>query len=121
MKAYYLVGILSIFIMFSGCAGMESSSDKVVTDFLKEPLGTGSLEVGMTENQVINIYGEPTAKRYVKSADWKEPRQEWFYKAEYTVIPVGAGYLTEDLYLYFDGDNLTNISRRPLGRSVSDE
>lgn len=86
-----------------------------VGDLIKDPLGNGGLNPGMTQSQVLQRYGEPDIKSLAMSSEWKEPREEWFYKAEFDILPVNAGYLSEDLYLYFDGDNLTNISKRPLG------
>jgi len=85
---------------------------------LKDPLGEGSLRVGMTKDKVVSVYGESDAKRVVISEEWGSSRDEWMYKGRYSTFPVNAGYFSEDLYLYFDGENLTNISKTPLGEGV---
>ena len=97
-----------------GCADIEVPKAERI---LKNPMGEAYLKLGMTKAQVIDIYSEPTSKNVVVSSEWKGDREEWYYKAKYSALVVGAGYLTEDLYLYFDGDNLTNISRSKLGQS----
>ncbi|MDD4957158.1 MAG: outer membrane protein assembly factor BamE [Candidatus Omnitrophica bacterium] len=96
-----------------GCAEIDVPSPGRM---IKDPL-SGGLTRGMSKSQVMNIYGQPGVKRTVESADWGATREEWYYNAKYTGLPVGAGYLTEDLYLYFDGDSLTNISKTPIGTS----
>ena len=113
MKIYRLFFVVILCLFFAGCADIKVPGMK---NFLKDPLGEAALKTGMLANQVVSIYGEPNMRRTVVSNEWNEPRVEWFYKADYSILPVGAGYLTEDLYLYFDGENLTNISRSPLGK-----
>ena len=81
---------------------------------LRDPLGEGSLRTGMSKDKVKDIYGDPDIVDMVISPSWKKPREQWVYTAT-TSLPVGAGFLSEDIYLYFDGDSLTNISRKPLG------
>ncbi|MEA3489072.1 MAG: hypothetical protein U9R44_01860 [Candidatus Omnitrophota bacterium] len=87
-----------------------------VDEILKEPFGSGGLSLGMTKIQVVQRYGNPDFKNVVRSSEWKEPREEWFYRARIDILPINAGYLSDDLYLYFDGDSLTNISHRSLGK-----
>ncbi|MBD3425943.1 MAG: hypothetical protein GF409_01775 [Candidatus Omnitrophica bacterium] len=117
MKYPDLVAVVLVCFMLAGCSGIESPN---TDEFLKQPLGNGGLELGMTKDHVEDMYGEPNGKRMVKSGEWKEPREEWFYKATVSALPMNAGYLSDDLYLYFDGDNLTNISKRPMGKSADD-
>jgi len=89
-------------------------------DVLKDPFVAGGLTKGMSKPEVLSKYGEPNVKTVVSSSEWGGQREEWLYKANYSVLPVNAGYLSEDLYLYFDGDNLTNISKKPLGKHVKE-
>lgn len=112
MKIYRLLVFLCLCALVAGCADIEVPKTE---NLLKEPLGGGSLKIGMTKDQVVDLYGDPVTKSMVTSAEWNEPREEWFYRATYSALPVGAGHLSEDLYLYFDGENLTTISRKPLG------
>ena len=94
-----------------GCADMDTPTPGQI---LSNPLGSGSVKVGMTKDQVHSIYGDPSSKEIVTSSEWSGEREEWFYNAEYTALPVNAGFLAKDLYIYFDGDNVTNITKEPL-------
>jgi len=107
-----------LFIFFIGCQSAAAAS---VDEILKAPLGSGGLRLGMSKTQVINRYGEPDLKGYVTSSDWKEPREEWYYRGRFDILPINAGYLADDLYLYFDGDSLTNISHKAMGKSEEGE
>ncbi len=99
-------------MLSAGCAEIEvPRAEKLITD----PIGDATLKRGMTKTQVINIYGDPSLKQKVVSKEWNQPREEWFYRAGYNILPVNAGHLSEDLYLYFDGENLTTITRKSLG------
>ena len=97
--------VFSVSIM--GCAGiMPPSPDDVVS----HPLGTESVKIGMTKAQVVGLWGKPDDVTTIEDKEkWKENREVWTYRAEYTAIPVDAGYLSKTKKLYFDGDNLTNI------------
>lgn len=106
-----------LFFFTQGCMLAQAGA---VDDILSAPLGSGGLNPGMTKSQVVERYGDPDIKSLAESKDWKEPREEWFYKARFDALPLNAGYLSEDLYLYFDGDNLTNISKKPLAGNNED-
>ena len=101
-----------------GCAAASAAS---VDEILSAPLGSGGLRLGMSKAQVIERYGEPDLKGSVTSDDWKEPREEWYYRGRFDILPINAGYLADDLYLYFDGDSLTNISHKPMGGKKEEE
>ncbi len=109
-----LVTVIVLFfcVCLFGCAGIDAPTPESV---LKNPTGSGSLYVGMMKEEVISLYGEPDSKQTVSSDEWKEPREEWVYRGRYPVLPISPGYLSKDLYLYFDGENLTNISNKSLG------
>ena len=115
MKAYLLLfKVLCVSLLVGGCADMDVPTPMQI---VKNPIGLSALKSGMSKNEVMSIYGEPNMKSQVCCADWNGTREEWFYRGRYTGLPVGAEYLSEDVYLYFDGDNLTNISKEPLGRA----
>lgn len=116
MKLIYLIVpvCLAFSVFFAGCAEIEIPTPRQI---IKSPIGTHNIKVGMTRNEVISLYGTPNIKTQVSSDDWGGSREEWFYRARYSALPIGAEYLAEDVYLYFDGDNLTNISHTPLGES----
>ncbi len=111
IRSLLLFVLLTVFM--DGCADMDIPQTK---NILKDPMGEGSLVLGMSKTKVKGIYGTPDMVSTVVSADWNKPREEWVYRAAYSSLPVGAGYLSEDLYLYFDGNSLTNVSREPLGK-----
>ncbi|MFH1411169.1 MAG: outer membrane protein assembly factor BamE [Candidatus Omnitrophota bacterium] len=110
----FVTSIFLLSFLSAGCAEMEMPG---TAEILRDPLGKGTVTVGMTKEQVVLVYGDPDIKQTVTSDAWGGSREEWFYKARYSALPVNAGYLSKDLYLYFDGDSLTNISVDPLGRS----
>lgn len=117
MKNFLIIMAAVSFILAAGCADVKAPTPK---EMITEPLGATQVKVGMSRSEVESLLGDPDIKQAVTSKMWSGQRVEWFYKGRYTSLPVGADYLSEDLYLYFDGDNLTNISRKPLGRAVPD-
>ncbi len=92
----------------AGCAVVENIPTP--EDVLKHPIGTESIKVGMTKEQVEDIWGRPDDVRMVEDkAKWGGQREMWVYNAHYGSIPVDAGYFSKTKKLYFDGNNLTNI------------
>jgi len=95
-------------LALTSCADvMPPTPQKII----QTPIGTSSVKIGMTKDQVVDLWGEPDAKRMVEESDkWSGPREEWLYRGRYQGLPVDAGYLSKTKKLYFDGDNLTNIT-----------
>lgn len=90
-----------------GCSAIEVPSAE---DVLKHPLGTESIKIGMSKQQVESIWGKPDDIRTVDNKEKYHGRREvWTYHAQYGSIPVDAGYLSKTKKLYFDGENLTEI------------
>lgn len=116
MKFLRICLMMMFMSMLFGCADMYTPTP---TQVVRNPIGLHAVKIGMTKAQVLSIYADPDMKRIVNSKDWTTEREEWFYKARMSGMPVGADYLSEDMYLYFDGDNLTNISREPLVKSTT--
>lgn len=99
--------IVSISLALSGCAGIEPPNPE---DVVKHPLGTESVKIGMTKQEVESLWGKPDEVNIIEDKEkWQGPREVWTYRAQYGAIPVDAGYLSKTKKLYFDGDNLTNI------------
>jgi len=97
----------AIALAVAGCAGIEVPQPQEV---LKEPLGQGSLRVGMSKNEVISLWGKPDEVKMVEDKDrWKGTREMWVYHAQMAGVPVDADYLSKTKRIYFDGDNLTTI------------
>jgi hypothetical protein len=116
-KTILLLAVIS-FLFVSGCADVEIPKTK---ELLSRPTGPGgSVKIGMTKDKVVDVYGEPNLKNTVVADKWGGSREEWIYKAEFSAFPVSAGYLGEDMYIYFDGNNVTDISSRPLGKESED-
>ena len=102
--------ILAIFMapLICGCSTLAIPTPD---EILKKPLGTESIKVGMTKQQVESIWGKPNQIKTVDNKQkWSSPREVWTYTARYGSIPVDAGYLSRTQKLYFDGENLTEIS-----------
>lgn len=90
-----------------GCAAITIPTTK---DVIEHPLGTESIKIGMTKQQVEDIWGKPNDIQIVEDTEkWKGEREMWVYYAQYGAIPVDAGYLSRTKRLYFDGENLTDI------------
>lgn len=110
--------VFSVFV-FSGCADIQTPTAR---EIMSNPFGERAVRLGMTRDEVLSIYGDPNSKKKISYHQWSSEREEWFYRGAYDGLPVGGGYLKENLYLYFDGDHLTNISREPLARAeIGDE
>ncbi|MDD5427731.1 MAG: hypothetical protein PHI58_00650 [Candidatus Omnitrophica bacterium] len=93
--------------LFSGCSAIIIPNPGEV---VKHPLGTESIKIGMSKAQVESIWGKPSQIKMVEDKEkWKGSREVWIYHAQYSSIPVDAGYLSSTKRLYFDGNNLTEI------------
>ena len=107
------LGLPALFIalalaLICGCSVVETipQADQV----LKMPLGTESIRIGMTKQEVESHWGKPDSVQTVENKKrWSGPRDMWVYRANYGSIPVDAGYLSKTKKLYFDGANLTEI------------
>jgi len=100
------------FVLLS-CAvlcGCSAISIPDADDVLQHPLGTESIKIGMTKQQVESIWGKPSSIKTMENKEkWQNKREVWTYSAQYGSIPVDAGYLSKTKKLYFDGENLTEI------------
>lgn len=97
----------ALLILLLGCAEIKPPSPGEV---LKKPFGPGLLKTGMTKEQVRSLYGEPDVIIPGEPSPdiLGTAREEWIYKALYSKLPVGAGYLSTTKHLFFDGENLTS-------------
>jgi len=109
VKACLLIfAVSAVAILICGCSTLTVSSPD---EIIKKPLGTESIKIGMTKNQVESLWGKPDQVTTVEDKKrWPGPREKWVYVARYGGIPIDAGYLSKTQKLYFDGDNLTEIS-----------
>ena len=105
--ALLLTMILISSVFFYGCSAIIIPNPE---DVVKHPLGTESIKIGMTKEQVESIWGKPSQIKMVENKEkWQGSREVWIYRAQYSSIPVDAGYLSSTKKLYFDGNNLTDI------------
>ena len=106
LLAFIMLGALVLSLC--GCSAIEiPNPDEVI----KHPFGTESVKIGMTKQQVEELWGKPSDIRMVENKEkWSAPREMWTYRSQYNAIPVDAGYLSKTKKLYFDGENLTDIS-----------
>ena len=90
-----------------GCSAIQVPDAE---DVISHPLGTESIKIGMSKQQVESVWGKPNDIRMVENKEkWQGGREVWIYRAQYGSIPVDAGYLSKTKKLYFDGNNLTEI------------
>ncbi len=102
------VPCLFALIFIWGCAGVIEPT--IPDDVVKHPFGTEGVKIGMSKSEVESQWGKPNEITMVEDKEkWKGTREVWIYRAEYSAVPVDAGYLSKTKKLYFDGNNLTNI------------
>ena len=107
MKIFKLALALMVILSLIGCSGISLPTPK---EIIQRPIGTDSVKVGMTKNEVREIWGAPDQINQVEDKElWDGPRTEWVYRGRYSKVPIDAGFLSRTKKLYFDGESLTNI------------
>jgi len=97
-----------LFLSMSGCSLVETIPTPEY--IIQRPIGTSSVKIGMTKDEVREIWGKPYQINFVEDKEkWGGAREEWVYGAFTSGIPIDAGYLTRGQKLYFDGESLTNM------------
>ena len=108
VTAACITAVLMAAVMMCGCNTLTIPTPD---EIIKKPFGTESVKVGMTKDQVESIWGKPDHVGAVENKEkWSSQREVWTYNARYGSIPVDAGYLSKTQKLFFDGENLTEIS-----------
>lgn len=102
------IALIGLVTLLCGCSAIEiPNPDEVI----RHPLGTESIKIGMTKDQVESLWGKPNDVKTVENKEkWQGTREVWIYRSQYSSIPLDAGYLSKTKKLYFDGENLTDIS-----------
>ncbi len=107
VAVFIFIAVSTLVLSMAGCSALTIPTPKEIAE---TPLGTESVKIGMTKQQVESIWGKPDSTNMAENKEkWSSPREVWTYRARYGSIPVNAGYLSEDKKLYFDGVNLTEI------------
>ena len=111
-KLVALLALIAVGVI-SGCA--EIDPFETPGEVMRHPLGSESIRVGMSKEEVISKWGEPDIVNKLPAKDASGSQgEEWVYKARrYTPVPIDTGYLHKNKYLYFDGNNLTSIGDEP--------
>lgn len=100
--------LLCLSPLLAGCSIIQIPDPD---DVARHPLGTESVKIGMTKQEVESLWGRPNEITTAEDKErWQGTREVWIYHAQYTNVPVDAGYLSKTKRLYFDGNNLTNIT-----------
>jgi hypothetical protein len=99
--------IAAAMFFLAGCAIFQPIKPE---EALTHPLGTDSLKIGMTKEQVRSLLGEPDSVMPLeKSKDLlSTDREEWVYRSRYSNQPLNADYFGKNMHLTFDGNNLTS-------------
>lgn len=92
----------------TGCA--EINFFEAPGEILKHPLGSDLVKVGMTEEEVVSLWGKPSQINVLEPTDeWQTPRKEWVYRGRYSKVPLEQGYLFKTKYVTFDGNNVVSV------------
>ncbi|MDD4202834.1 MAG: outer membrane protein assembly factor BamE [Candidatus Omnitrophica bacterium] len=95
-------------VLLCGCF-IEEEMVPTPKKIVDNPLGTKKVRIGMTKEEVSYIWGDPTQVYFEDVKDMGN-REVWQYNRRSDLIPVGGTFIDKNLYLYFDGKNLTKIS-----------
>ncbi len=107
---FIVILLCTVAITLGGCA--EINPFEAPGKVIRHPLGTESIKIGMSKEEVISKWRKPDIINELGTTDASGTQREvWVYKARrLTPVPIDAGYLYKNKYLYFDGNNLTRIS-----------
>ena len=104
-----LCAACALILPLAGCStGMLPNPEQIAST----PLGTESIKLGMSKQQVESLWGKPDNIQSEENKDALRGKREiWFYGAHYSgIVPqINAGYLSNAKKLYFDGNNLVVI------------
>jgi len=110
---FIILLIVTAATTISGCA--EINPFEAPGEVMRHPLGSESIRLGMSKEEIISKWGEPDIVNKLPAKDASGSQgEEWVYKAKRVMpVPLDAGYLHKNKYLYFDGNNLTLITNEP--------
>lgn len=108
MKIGLLAFVMLSLISIVGCSGIEPPSPG---HLLQHPLGTTPLHIGMTKNEVKEIWGEPDLiqDKGENQDRGATEKQEWVYYGRMQNLPISYANLSKSLRIYFDGNSVTNF------------
>ena len=105
MKTIAIIVMIAT-LALAGCALFHSI--KPGETIINNPIGTDSIKIGMTKEQVKSLMGEPDAVVYKGTTKdiLSSGIEEWTYRSHYSDMPLKADYFGKTQTLAFDGDNL---------------
>ena len=99
------VGLIAV-LLAAGCAEINPPT---VGEILESPLGKGPLRLGMTQDEVRSLWGEPDTIENKGADSWGTVKEVWVYEAKYPgLVPFDVGHATKPKYLEFSGEYLTS-------------
>ncbi|MFH1045491.1 MAG: hypothetical protein V1727_00820 [Candidatus Omnitrophota bacterium] len=93
-------------ILILGCAEIQPPSPE---EFMRQPLGESPLKIGMTQEKIKSLWGEPDVIRVMETDAQGMVKEEWVYRGRYPNLPVNVDYLSESQHLIFDGTHLVKF------------
>jgi hypothetical protein len=107
IRAFFTLTLAVVCVLFASCAEIEPPS---TSELLSSPLGKGALHVGMTKDEVRDIWGEPDTIEPQGADEWGTALELWVYNAKFPgVVPFDVGYASKSKYLSFSGNNLVSF------------
>lgn len=95
--------VLGIAFVLAGCAEITPPTPG---EILESPLGKSPLRLGMTQDEVRALWGEPNTIDASEPDNWGTVRETWTYEARFPGSPVNVGYAAKTRRLEFTGPNL---------------
>ena len=103
-KLLILLVCLAAVISFISCAEIAPPTP---IEILRHPLGTDALRKGMSKEEVMENWGQPSSvNRLEEATAWSDAKEEWIYNAKYPAVKINANYLAKTRHLFFEGDSL---------------
>jgi len=99
MKKTVLLVLALLFLLQAGCAKSVRYSEEEIKGFppnIQENIRKGTIDLGMTQEQVRYTWGSPDSQKILEPFDGKA-REEWIYSTTGTMGVVGSRLL-----LFFD-------------------
>ncbi|MFH1856321.1 MAG: hypothetical protein ABH836_03700 [Candidatus Omnitrophota bacterium] len=104
-QSVFFIAAIFVFCTICGCETLPPPTpEKIITN----PFGTTPLRMGMSKEEVINLWGQPNEVTEKGQDELGTVKEEWTYQARYPVIPVDYNYLSKDKVLIFSGNSLTD-------------
>lgn len=104
-KNIFLTIMFFFFItLMSACETLPVPTPKQI---INNPLGTSSLKLGMSKEEVTAMWGRPNEVIEKGSDELGSIIEEWIYYAKYPVVPIDYNYLSKTQVLTFSGNSLT--------------